>query len=256
MTKGVLADGMFGPAVEGPAEEMIIEAWEAKTPAQTRKKARKALELDPDCIDAHVLLAHYAETDAEAAALLRAAVDAGDRVWKDLLKDKEMEWWGFIGTRPYMRAMHELGMVLERLQRKDEATVLYKKLLRLNKNDNQGIRCLLIGIYMADNNQSECEKIVKKYKDDYQLESQMAVLWLQLLKGESPDKQIEQVEEHNQHVLPLLKTGLMTGKWPNPPAADWIAMGSEEEASSYLAHFSDAWNINAAAAQAFVKAYD
>lgn len=69
--RGKLEDDMFGPCIESPAEEIMIAAWEAKTPAARRKGARKALATDLNCLDAYTLLAIEAETLAETLALLR-----------------------------------------------------------------------------------------------------------------------------------------------------------------------------------------
>ncbi|HXY17585.1 MAG TPA: tetratricopeptide repeat protein [Gaiellaceae bacterium] len=49
-------------------------------------------------------------------------------------------FWGLVETRPYMRARAALAALLWKLGRREEALEHARELLRLNPNDNQGIR--------------------------------------------------------------------------------------------------------------------
>ena len=60
------------------------------------------------------------------------------------MKSHGGHFWGVLETRPYMRARQGLADTLWRLDRRDEARSHYEEMLRLNPNDNQGIRYLLV----------------------------------------------------------------------------------------------------------------
>ena len=66
MRKSMLEDGGMGPFLDSPADDLVGKAWEARTPGQRRKLARKALKADLDCVDAYNLLALSADSLAES----------------------------------------------------------------------------------------------------------------------------------------------------------------------------------------------
>ena len=256
MATGQLVDDMFGPAWEGPAEDVIIEAWDAETPAKRNKLAKKALELDPKCIDAYNLLSFGSAKPSDKIALLRQAVEVGDEIWKPYLNDDEMEWWGFMGTRPYLRAMHNLGLALEDADKTSEAEILYRRLLNLNSNDNQGIRYLLLRMFSGQKRLDDCAAILERYPDDYGLEAMMTDLLLHLSRGDKkalPDL-FDELDNRNEHVLMMLFEALDTGRWPDFEG-EMIAVGSEDEATAYLDEFSEIWKVNTTAGGLFLDLY-
>lgn len=248
MRKTILANDLivespFGPCAESPAEDIVSDAWEADTPVKQCRLARKALENDIRCIDAYLLLAIHAETLAENLALLKEAVSVGDSLWAPYMKRKDMVWWGFIGTRPYMRALHNLGLALEDAGQQPEAEKLYRKLIRLNPNDNQGIRCLLLRMYSTSGRIEDCRKLLRKYRKDYHLEFFLAALWLDLSDNRDVSKRIAEINERNAFVLPRLTRYLESGNWPHAsPSA--IRVGGEDEADCYAVEFQDAWKAD------------
>ena len=92
------------------AQDMVYEAWEARTPKRRADLARKALAISPLCADAYAMLAEQAggETD-EGLVLWRRGVEAGRQALGTDFEELEGEFWGFIETRPYMRARFGLA---------------------------------------------------------------------------------------------------------------------------------------------------
>ena len=70
----------------------------------------------------------------EAAALARTIGDP---------KKYEGSFWLDVDSRPYMRGLHGKGLCLWRLGRTHEADQVFALMLRLNPNDNQGVRFLI-----------------------------------------------------------------------------------------------------------------
>lgn len=136
-----LADSPLGPVVESPADDLVEAAWEAPTPAERRALAEKALARDPDCIDAHALLAALADDEATRLAHVRAAVAAGARLWAPLMDEPLMDWGRIAGPRPWMRAMLDLAAMAPPAESRD----IVARLLELDPEDRLGARAILDG---------------------------------------------------------------------------------------------------------------
>lgn len=59
---------------------------------------------------------------------------------------KEMHW-GFLENRQYLRAIKEMACVYWETGNQKDAEELFRLLLKLNPNDNQGIRYLIAGMF-------------------------------------------------------------------------------------------------------------
>src|SRR6266567_2525648 len=104
--------------------------------AQARVPATKAAPVaslpDPRAMESVLAsigrgAAHYASNQA----LLEA---------QGLMYEAFGHFWGILETRPYMRARAALAETLWALDRREEAVEHHRELLRLNPNDNQGLR--------------------------------------------------------------------------------------------------------------------
>jgi tetratricopeptide (TPR) repeat protein len=132
------------------AQQIMYEAFDETSPRRQVALARKALEVSPDCADAYVLLAEYASTPAEQLELYEQGVAAGERaLGDDGFQEYEGHFWGFLPTRPYMRAREGLANCLWEAGRREEAAEHCREMLRLNLNDNQGIRYRLAAMLFA-----------------------------------------------------------------------------------------------------------
>ena len=101
----------LGPVVESPADPIVNDAWEAEAGAERAALLRRALAIDPDCLDAHVLAAAIACEEEGRIAHLRRAVEIGDRLWTPLLDEPLMRWDQMPGPRPWLRAMLDLAVL-------------------------------------------------------------------------------------------------------------------------------------------------
>ncbi len=127
------------------AQEVMYDAWEAPTHQRAVTLAKKALTISADCADAYTFLAEKtAESLEEALDLYRKGVEAGERaLGKKAFKEDVGYFWGLVETRPYMRARDGLAQCLWEVGQREEAVGHYWDMLRLNPNDNQGIRDIL-----------------------------------------------------------------------------------------------------------------
>jgi tetratricopeptide (TPR) repeat protein len=99
--------------------------------------------------------------------LYAEGVSAGQRALGPRVFEQEAgNFWGLIETRPYMRARFGLAQVLEQLGRRDEAMDHYRELLRLNPNDNQGVRDLLLPVLLISGRDDEAAALLERYGED------------------------------------------------------------------------------------------
>lgn len=153
------------------AQQLVYDAWEAPTRKRCIELAKKALKISPDCADAYVILADDETSLEKAIELYQQAVAAGERaLGRKAFKEYEGEFWGFLETRPYMRAMNGLASTLRALGQNDEAISIWREMLRLNPNDNQGVRYQLLACFMELHKDNDAEELIKKYKDDWSAE--------------------------------------------------------------------------------------
>src|SRR5262245_8594464 len=126
------------------AQDLAYQAFGQRDPRQRVRLAREALQICPDCADAHVLLAEEADSRKEALTLYEQGVAAGERaLGPEAFREQAGHFWGLLPTRPYMRARQGLAFSLWKAGRRDDAVGHLQDMLRLNPNDNQGIRYTL-----------------------------------------------------------------------------------------------------------------
>ena len=222
------------------AQEMMYRAFEASGGEQVRL-ARKALEISPDCADAYVLLAEHAKTADEALKHYEQGVAAGERaLGEQAFEEYAGHFWGFLETRPYMRARQGLAQCLWEAGQREEAAGHYQELLRLNPNDNQGVRYSLATLLLDLDRDQDLRRLVAEYEDD------ASAVWAYtkaLLAfrdgGESPqaNKVLAQARKVNKHV-PAYLLGHKPLPHDLPP---YISMGGEDEAASYAVGNRRAW---------------
>lgn len=222
------------------AQELIYEALEAP-PGKQAALAKKALDLSPDCADAYVLLAEAADSTDEALILYEKGVAAGERaLGKEFFKQNIGHFWLMLETRPYMRARMGLGDTLWALNRRDEAISNYQEMLRLNPNDNQGVRDILAAWLLEMNRDTELESLLEAYKDD----ATAAWAYTRALsafrkEGDTPasSRLLKAAKKSNKYVPPLI-TGHKQLPREMPP---YITLGHEDEAVAYAMEHMGAW---------------
>jgi tetratricopeptide (TPR) repeat protein len=224
------------------AQELIYDAWEAPSRQKRIKLAHQALTLWSDCADAYVLLAEHAENLEEALKLYEDAVAAGERaLGKREFEEDIGHFWLIHETRPYMRARCGLARMLEQAERYNEAITHYRELLRLNPNDNQGIRYLLLRTLIAAERDAEAWV----FANESPTEIMAAWLYPKALLAfrrdgglEDADKLLREAIGRNRYVPDYL-----LGRKPMPRTLpDYVGMGDESEAAAFVAEFAMIWH--------------
>lgn len=224
------------------AQDLVWEAWATRGRRERIRLAEQALELSPDCADAYALLAsEKATTLAEAKALYEAAVRAGERtLGEETFRDDVGHFWGLHKTRPYMRARAGLAQILWELGEHDAASAHYRELLRLNPQDNQGIRYLLLDWLLSDDRDEEAGRLLDENEDEasaHWLYSR--ALWLFRRRGQTEwsDAALRDAIAANRHVPAYL----LGNKRLPKSLPEYITVGDASEAHAYAVQAAAYW---------------
>lgn len=243
--EGLLSD-MFGDSDEETplrkAQDIMYDAWEVSDPKRRVALARKAFEISPDCADAYVLLAEEtASSLPEALQLYRQGVEAGERaLGKEAFEEDVGHFWGILETRPYMRARAGLAECLWASGKYEEAIQHYKDMLRLNPNDNQGIRDLLMPRLIEMKRDEEAEALFKEYYDDGMaswIYSRALLDFRKMGDSEISRKSLKDAVKKNSHIPAYL---LGRKKMPRS-LPEYYSPGAETEAIFYAKENLEAW---------------
>jgi tetratricopeptide (TPR) repeat protein len=228
------------PPVEA-ARELCARACESFGRVQLNL-ARQALQVDPDCLDALILLAQR-EVEAERALpLMRRAVEAGERSLKEHFEKGVGNFWLIPATRPYMEARRKLALLLTSLEEFHQAADHLRDLIRLNPNDNQGNRYLFAQCLLHANRLDELDELLNHsiYKDDFSAEWAFTRALLEYRQGKDRQevrRRLEAAQQLNPFVAPMLRGEL------DPPTRlpEIYSPGSEEEAVICVTQIADGW---------------
>lgn len=224
------------------AQNTMYKAWDEPNAARRLRLAHRALKESENCADAYVLLAEEeADTLEQAFQYYQEGVAAGERaLGKRYFKENAGHFWGLLETRPYMRALAGKANCLWRLKREDEAIKAYQELLRLNPGDNQGIRYILVDLFLGLKREDEVEKLLASYDDEWStvwLYTRALLTYRSTGPSAKANRKLKDALEENPYV-PNYLTG--EKRIPNrlPEMLEW---GGESEAVDYASHHLNYW---------------
>lgn len=193
-----------------------------------------------------MILAQSAATDAERMALYREGVRRGAMLHKRELAQaadpdiSDHYFWGDHATRPYMRAVLGLALLLWRGGAKDdrrEAIDLARHLLAINPSDNQGVRFILMNWLPLLGHWRDLERLLRGFGDERRTETlyTRALLAFRNREDGAGDR-LDQAFEVNPHVPRLI-----AGDRPPQPDGDSVEYRGRTEAQNYAHHAHDVW---------------
>ena len=223
------------------AQDIIYRAWETAGRRQRVILAREALEISPDCADAYVLLAEESAASLdEATALYRKGLEAGQRVLgKSAFTEDVGYFWVILEARPYMRAREGLAQCLWDKGQRDEAILHYEEMLRLNPDDNQGVRYVFMSCLLELDRYDELWDLLNDYTDDdtYWLYTKALMSFRREGNCDVSVAALAEAGEANPHVPSYL---LGTKKIPKQ-LPEYVGIGNESEALVYAAANIKKW---------------
>lgn len=223
------------------AEDIVYAAWEA--PAAFRAdRARQALAIDPDCVDAVVLLAAHTSDPGEADRLWEQAAAMGQRRLEapDRPSAEDGDAWADPTTRPALRA--RLGRAMHRRAQGDldAAVADMEELLRLDPDDHQGVRYVLAPTLLSLGRDGEAAALLDRFADDESADWAYHRLLLTLRRGaaEADRRRLLRAARKRNEDVPAYLLGEQA---PPDPLPDILVRGEDSEAAVYAALAGQAW---------------
>jgi tetratricopeptide (TPR) repeat protein len=224
------------------AQNVMYDAWDSTSSRSRVALARKALGISPLCADAYNLLAAEAATTAEARDLYARGLEAGElALGPKGFEEYDGHFWGFLETRPYMRARHGLALALLKLGEEGAAMEHFRAMLKLNPGDNQGIRYLLLGSLLRRDDIPALKTLLADYADEwsaYWLYTRALVAYREG-QGSTPAtlKLLKGAQSANEHV-PAILAGAQP---PMLSRSDYVTVGGADEAADYVRECGAGW---------------
>jgi len=220
--------------------DLMYQAYD-NDPEEGIRLAQQALQLDPENVRAYNYLAQNESNPEKSFILLKRAVELGEKQLGDqFFKENKGHFWGLIETRPYMTARLELAQCLEAMGKWKEAVKIYQEMLKLNPNDNQGIRYMLARLFLLLYKYDLFYKLHKKYKGEesaFWLYNYAYFVFKTHGTGKTSNEALNKAYMANKHVI-----GIMIGKEKMPDdLKEYYSPGQTDEAAFYLMDNVEMW---------------
>ena len=232
------------------AQQLVYNAWEALTDEREFQLLLDAVKIDPGNTDALLgILRHSAVALADEIELLQKIVAVAERrLGPKAFKEFSGYFWGFIETRPYMRARQRLADALREAGQLEPAIKEWEQMLKLNPNDNQGVRYSLLPSYLALTRVEAAAQLFANYDET---EFHTVFAWSRVL------------ERHLSADLPGATAALTVARKQNTFTEAYLrrhkrlpkylpegyTIGSKEEAACFAELIIMAWQPHAGARQ-------
>lgn len=203
------------PVNENAAPETADDYLDLAEQAASKKKCieylRKALELEPDNVDAQLqLIVHTMEhkVDEQLPELQKLMETAAKQLEPDgYFKEAVGAFWEIFETRPYMRVCYTYFDALISCGMMHQAIDEGQRLLELCENDNLGVRYQLMHLYAYMEDEMHALALHKQF-DSYE-ETQMllplAVLYYKLNQFDKAEDYIKRLSAANKDAKKFLR---------------------------------------------------
>lgn len=204
---------MLEPASTEPetAYDYLELAQEARSKKQRMTYLNKAVEVEPDNVDAQLQLLLNTHEDKPAAQLpeLKKLLEAEETKLKKMgvFQESMGDFWLAIETRPYMRVYHTYFEALIFCGMLRQAIHAGERMLELCEGDNLGVRYQLMHLYVQMEDEMHALALHKKY-DSYE-ETQMllplAVLYYKLNQFDKAEAYLNRLAAVNKDTKKFLR---------------------------------------------------
>ena len=159
---------------------------------------------------------------------------------KRFFEENEGYFWLIHETRPFMQCLLDQANLFWEMGEEEKAIDQFKYMLKLNPNDNQGIRYLLISYLLELNRVDEAEELYWEFEDESSANWKYSRLLMDIKNNESFDEiemQYNNCIKYNPHVVSYL-----LGEKRLPKTLPFFyGIGDDNEAVHYCAMSRNAW---------------
>ena len=232
-------------ASSSPSAQAQLLAYEAAVEAETAEDAaalaRRALAIDPQCIDALLILAEEKSDSVEdfAASLEEVVAIAAGTLGDGFFSSHPDDLWFALEARPYLRARYQLADVLRISGRTPEAAAQFEALLDLEPEDHLRARDPLIACYLALADYGGVRRVFHRFEQD----SGAVFPWASVLERHAADDlagaraALRAARRRNRHA----ERYLTFKDLPPEGKPDMYEPGSRDEAAHCLYILGLAW---------------
>lgn len=148
------------------ANQLMGELQFARTEKEYRSTIKRALELDPENIDARIM-ALDEDSPTYLADLAQIVEDGEAFLKREGLSEPDAigNYWLILETRPFVRAKRAYANALYERRMKRKAVEQLEELLRLNEGDNTGARYDLMTLYNDLEEQNKARELYQRYSE-------------------------------------------------------------------------------------------
>ena len=221
------------------AQEFMFDARETDNLDAVMKLIRKAIKKSPLCADAYSFYYEISEEPPESKIQnLETALYAASIALGEAFQEFAGHFWGFVETRPYMRAKVALADALWKSGNFYPAMAHCREMLKLNPNDNQGIRHLLTGYYLELEMVDELTLLLGDYSEDVRAYLQYTRALLAYRQSSPDAEEIAKAAIDSNGYIP----GLLSKCRLQPKSnSGYITLGELDEAIDYVNHNIKPW---------------
>ncbi len=231
---------LFATMLQGIDEADEMRAPEKKPGRKSKSSKSGSDGRKTEDLDDLVEKALSQRSPEKTLEMLEKAVRTGEEQQAVELRDHVGHFWLLIETRPYMRARLALVNVLLAQGQHEQAITHMEDMLRLNPNDNQGVRWLLLEWYCNMNWLEKAWQLLDEYPDEATPFMVMTRVCLEFQKS-GPSEALESLLLEQLELNPYLAPKLLDQEEVSPFAVDSHTGGDEDEADAYCQSFRSLW---------------
>lgn len=187
------------------AYELLEQAEKAKIKKQATKFAKEAYKVCPDCFEAILFQVHLEDNPLKRWELLNEKLELErNRLKKEgyFEKDNIGCFYGIFETRPYIRGLNDKAHYLITDGKIKQARDVCKEILRLNEDDNTGIRYLLMAIYAYFQEENDMIELYKKYPEEsLEMLLPLFALYCKQENDENAKKYLNKINKANPYFI-------------------------------------------------------
>lgn len=230
MTRDTMNDPYTPVDDDEAAQLMSYQAYNSQNEKERQQLAKKAFTLDPENMDANLLMAEITLNSTDKRLHYLKAIESGYQNF-----DPEVDpdsAWGYVLNRPLLRALFSYGAWLMAQKEYAAAIEPLEKLLELNPTDQQGARWLLASAYIRAGEWDKAEDFMVEFPPsgydalDFYFDSIMD-MHDETLSGSELKSLKSEAKEWNRHVAALINKGKDPGEFPRFLS---LQSGNEDEA--------------------------
>jgi hypothetical protein len=227
----------------------MYDAWDASSDEETMALCYQALAIFPFSVDAYNCIGNLYQSSGQIDAIYKS-----QKAYEYALVCTRLQWpgienqasikWGYLEHRPFLRAYHRLGLVLYKQGKIEEALEKFRFLLKVNPNDNQGVRSLAFHIWIELKEFEKAEALATKHFNGREKSTECFIRYgfclmdfLRSQYGYCDRKEAEEsllrALETNHYVIPMLFQDVST--------QETISRGTQDEATDYVNLTKASW---------------